>query len=428
MSIDVALSYGVDQLSITLPEELDISVIRKPAMPGISESSTALSTAFEDPVCSPSLNELAMSANKVCILICDITRPVPNGIILPSLLQNLLSAGIDQKNITIVVATGLHRPNEGNELLELIGNQWVYENFDIKNHFARDDDCHTFVGTTSLGTNIRLDKRFVSADLRIVVGLVEPHFMAGWSGGRKLIAPGIAHVDTITTLHNSNFIEAPGCTSCNLENNLLHEEQLEIVNMIGGAYAINVVIDEMRVISLINFGEIVRSHLKAVDFVSKYAGVKVKNRFPTVITSAAGYPLDKTYYQTIKGIVAPLDILEPGGNLIIVSACSEGMGSKEFIESQRRLIINGPKKFLEQLHLKKHASIDEWQTEMLLKALRIGNIWLYTSGLSEEEHGLTGILRVTSLNDTIKRSLATAHSNRIAIIPEGPYVVPICSS
>ena len=137
-----------------------------------------------------------------------------------------------------------------------------------------------------------------------------------------------------------------------------------------------------------NFGEIVASHAAAVEFVDGAIRVPTPRRFKTVVTSSAGYPLDKTYYQTIKGMVTPMDILEPGGALIIASECSEGFGSKEFRAAQRRLIELGPDKFLATLTAKSLADVDEWQTEMQLKPMRVGRISLYTSGLSDEERAL----------------------------------------
>ena len=163
----------------------------------------------------------------------------------------------------------------------------------------------------------------MQADLRIATGLIEPHLMAGYSGGRKVITPGIAHADTITTLHNYQFMSDPRAVNCNLDGNPLHEEQLEAVQMIGGAMALNTVIDDKRRLAFVNFGEVVDSHLEAVAFMRPYAEVRTGGRFTTVVTSSAGYPLDKTFYQTIKGMVGPLGILADGGDLIIASRCEE---------------------------------------------------------------------------------------------------------
>ncbi len=250
--------------------------------------------------------------------------------------------------------------------------------------------------------------------------------MAGYSGGRKVIAPGMAHAETITTFHSSRFMADPAARNCNFDGNPLHEEQLEIVALLGGAFALNTVIDEERNLSFVNFGEIVSSHQQAVDFVRQYCEVPVPRKFSTVVTSSAGYPLDKTYYQTVKGMVGAMEILQPGGDLIIASQCSEGMGSAEFVQSQQRLIAAGPQAFLESIMKKSHADIDEWQTQMQLKPQAIGNVYLFSEGLSPDERAITGVTVVDSVDEAIKQSLARHSDGAIAVIPEGPYVVPFC--
>src|SRR5206468_10243687 len=188
------------------------------------------------------------------------------------------------------------------------------------------------------------------------------------------VAPGIAHADTIRTFHSAAFMENPAAVSCNLAGNPLHEEQLEIVRMLGDVLAINTVINEQRDLVFVSFGEIIESHLAAVKFVGGWIQVPVPRRFNTVVTSAAGFPLDQTYYQTVKGMVTPLDILAPGGTLIVASACSEGFGSHEFRAAQQRLRTLGPEAFLQSLLAKRFADVDEWQTEMQLKSTRVGRV------------------------------------------------------
>jgi len=416
--------YGKKGLLLNLPDDWDITIIKKKRMPILKKPIDAVYFALKNPVGSKPLVEEAKGCNDVCILICDVTRPVPNSIILSPLIKKLLEAGIDADHITMLVATGLHRPNEGEELKELVGDDWVLNTVKIFNHFAKNDDDHIYLGTTKRGIPVKLDRRFIDADLRIVTGLVEPHFMAGYSGGRKVITPGIAHQDTITSFHSAMFLEDPNAANSVVEGNPLHEEQLEILGMIGKCLAINTVIDEERRLSFVNFGDIVKSHLAAVEYAREYLEIPIKKRFKTVITSSAGYPLDTTYYQTVKGMVGAMDLLLPGGNLFIVSECSEGLGSPEFVEAQRRLITLGNEKFLEEILAKKHASIDEWDTEMLLKPMRIGNIHLYTEGLSESELKLTGVNIVKSLDEAIRKSVEDANDKNVAVIPEGPYVIP----
>ena len=419
------MKYGKTGLALSFPENIDVTLIQKKTMPVLEDPEGAIKIAFSNPVNCKTLSEEANGCRSCCILICDITRPVPNGLILPPLIKELIAAGMPADSITVLVATGLHRPNEGDELLELVGSDWVLETVTVVNHFARRDEDHEYIGTTSCGIEARLDRRFLQADLRIVVGLVEPHFMAGYSGGRKIVAPGVAHETTIRTFHCARVLEDCRSANCIIEGNPLHAAQMEIVQMVGKCLAVNTVIDEDRRMSFVNFGGIEESHLEAILFVRPYAEIRLKTRFKTVVSSSAGYPLDKTYYQTVKGMVSVLDILEPGGDLIIVSACSDGIGSPEYAEAQMCLTDEGPEKFLLGIIEKKYAAVDEWQTEMQVKAMKKANIFLYTEGLTKDQQALTGVPVIESPLTAVMESVKAHGDTRVAVIPEGPYVIPL---
>jgi lactate racemase len=424
MPMQVDLNYGRGHYPLDLPDHWDVTVIRKPTMPLEKDPVAAVRSALVQPVGASALAQEARGLKSACILICDITRPVPNGLLLPAIIRELLNAGMSADQITVLVATGLHRPNEGAELEELVGDAWVLKTVRVVNHFARDDAAHVDLGKTPRGTPVKLDRRFVAADVKIATGLVEPHFMAGYSGGRKVIAPGVAHRDTITTFHSARFMAHPKADNCILEGNPLHEEQLEIVRMLGHVLGVNTVIDEHRRLSFVNYGEILASHLQAVDFTQRYARVPIDRRFKTVVTSAAGYPLDKTYYQTVKGMVGPVDILEPGGDLVIVSECSEGLGSEEYADAQRRLIGLGAEGFFNDISRKQFADIDEWQTQMQLKPMKAGVVHLYSHGLPQPDRALTGVSLINSVEETLQQCMRRNGDHPLAIIPEGPYVVP----
>jgi lactate racemase len=422
---ELRISYGRGHLALTLPAAARPTVVRKTTLPKLADPAGAIASAFERPFGSAPLAALAEGRRNACILICDITRPVPNRLFLRPMIETLTASGVPLDGISILVATGLHRPNLGEELAELVGDPWVLEHVRVENHYARDDANHVDLGRTrTRGTPVKLDRRFVKAELRIATGLVEPHFMAGWSGGRKVVAPGVAHHETIRTFHSARFMEDPLAIQCNLVGNPLHEEQLEIVRMLGEVHALNVVLDEDRDLVCATFGEIVASHQATVDFVAGATIVPVARRFSTVVTSSAGYPLDKTYYQTIKGMVTPIDILAPGGTLIIASECSEGFGSAEFRQAQARLLELGPERFLAMLSAKSLAEVDEWQTEMQLKPMRVGRIELHTTGLVEDDRRLTGVETIDDLTLAVERSIARSGDPHVAVIPEGPYVVP----
>ena len=422
----VDIAFGRGHRTLSLPADAQATVIRKGTLPKLADPLQAIHAALGVPIGGAPLRVLAQKRTSACILVCDITRPVPNGLFLRPMIETMLECGIPLDRITVLIATGLHRPNEDEELAEVIGDPWVVANVKVENHFARSDADHIVLGRTrARGTPVSIDRRFVEADLRIATGLVEPHFMAGWSGGRKVVAPGVAGHETIRTFHSARFMEDPLAVQCNLVGNPLHEEQLEIIGMLGEVYGLNTVLDDARELVHVTFGEIIASHLAAVSYITAATQIKVPRRFRTIVTSAAGYPLDKTYYQTVKAMVTPLDILEPGGTLIVASACSEGFGSPEFRDAQARLVELGPKRFLATLSAKTLADVDEWQTEMQLKPMRIGRVQLYTTGLDAEERRITAVDNVASLDEAVAASISHHGDPGVAVIPEGPYVVPM---
>jgi nickel-dependent lactate racemase len=425
MDSRVEVLFGRQQLTVALPHGAQPTIIRKVSLPKLSNPSQSIRQALDHPIPAKPFAALAAGRKSACILICDITRPVPNKLFLRPMIEELIKGGMSATNISVLVATGLHRPNEGAELEELVGDPWVFKTVRVENHYARNDADHADLGRTARGTPVKIDRRLLSADLRIATGLVEPHFMAGWSGGRKVVAPGVAHQETIRTFHAARFMEHPLAVQCNLIGNPLHEEQLEIIRMIGEIYSLNTVLDEERGLVYVNFGEITASHLAAVEFITAATAIPVSRKFNTVLTSSAGYPLDKTYYQTVKGMVTPMDILKPGGTLIIASECSEGFGSPEFRSAQEKLIELGPERFLATLNAKIFAEIDEWQTEMQLKPMRLGKIKLYTTGLNREERRITGVDMIESVEEALRQSIEEHSDPAIAVIPEGPYVIPV---
>ncbi len=425
MSDSVSIRYGKGELHIRLPKGCEATIIRKPDMPVLQDPMFAIRHALLKPVNAPSIAELAKEARRACIVICDITRPVPNGPILKGLIEQLRDNGVSLERITILIATGLHRPNLGSEMREVVGDDWVFNSVRVENHFARDREWMVDLGKTPTdGIPVKLNRHLVDADLRIAVGLVEPHFMAGYSGGRKVIAPGVAGEETIRTFHNHRFMADPLACNGNLANNPLHRGQLEILKILGKSYAINTVIDEARRMSFVNFGDCETSHLESVAFVKRYAEVPLDRQFSTVVTSAAGYPLDKTFYQTVKGMVAPIQILAEGGRMNIASACEEGLGSHEYRESQSHLLSLGRQGFLERIRQMPLADVDAWQTHMLLRTLAVGNVSLYSEGLKGNDRQLTGVQMVDSIEESIAESISHSGEKAIAVIPEGPYVIP----
>jgi lactate racemase len=415
------LRYGIQGLALDLPDSWNVTLVTRRPMPAIAEPRGCIETALASPIGAAELTREARGSKRACIMICDVTRPAPNGLILRPLIERLLDAGLRPPGITVLVATGLHRPNEGAELAAVVGDPWVASHATLANHFARRDEDHVTLGTTSQGVPVRIDRRVVDAEVRIAVGLVEPHFMAGWSGGRKLVLPGCAHADSITALHATRMLENLRAESCSLEGNPLHDAQSEALQMLGRTLAVSVVINDARELSFAGYGETGESLAAAIAFADPYARVAVPAAFPVVLSTGAGFPLDATYYQAVKGICAGASILEPGGHLFVAASCAEGLGSRDFRAAQERLCRIGKDAFRADARSRERASIDEWQTVMLLKALDTGTVHLSTESLSRDDIAITGAVPVTHLVDELAAAVEAAEGRRLAILPEGPY-------
>jgi lactate racemase len=419
------LLVGRGTVRVTAPPPATVDVLRKPAMPVLADPAAAVATALDRPVSSAPLPDLAAGARSACIVVCDVTRPVPNGLLLRPIVERLLAGGAPLAGITVLIATGLHRPNLGEELRALIGDDWVLDRVRVLNHDGRDPDQLVDLGRTpTRSTPVVLNRAFVDADVRVVTGLVEPHFMAGYSGGRKVVAPGVAGERTIRALHADRFMGDPLASSCNLERNPLHEEQLAIAAMVGPVFGVNTVIDERRALAYVNAGEVVASHAAAVAFARGCSELACAATYDLIVTGAAGHPLDATYYQTIKAMVTPLEVLADGGDMVVLSACSEGLGSPDFRASQQRLLGRGAGAFLDGLRAKALADVDEWQTQMMLRATRIGSVHLATTGLDAEALALTGVEPCVDVQAFVTAFVRQRPDARIALIPEGPYLVP----
>jgi nickel-dependent lactate racemase len=419
-----SLRYGTNGLVLELPDSWDITLVERRPMPAVPDPAACIEAALASPLSAAELSREARGARSACIVICDVTRPVPNRLILRPLVERLLAAGLQPDAITVLVATGLHRPNEGEELAAVIGDPWVSGHAVIANHFARRDADHVMLGTTTQGVPVRIDRRVVDAGLRIVVGLVDPHFMAGWSGGRKLVLPGCAHADSITALHSTRMLEHPAASSCTLAGNPLHDAQSEALRMLGRTLAVSVVINDQRELSYASYGSAEASFTAAVGFAEPYAKIEVPKAFPVVLATGAGFPLDTTWYQAVKGACAGASIMEHGGDLFVAARCADGFGSREFRAAQERLVSAGKDAFRALARQKERADIDEWETIMLLKALDVGALHVYSEGLDNAALAATGGVPVRDLAADLGAAVQRAKGRRLAVIPEGPYAAP----
>ncbi len=366
---------------------------------------------------------MARGKRSAAISVCDITRPAPNREVLPPLLARLEAAGIPPSGVTILIATGLHRPATEAEIREICGEE-AAANCRVVNHHARELAEHRPLGTTATGTPVYIDDRFVSADLHITLGFIEPHLMLGYSGGRKLIAPGLAAQETIKALHSPKFMRDPRASEGSIEDNPLHRELVEIAAMARHDFLVDVALGRgtpRRPIAAVFAGNPVAAHRRGVEFVSRVMLETLDQPVDAVITTAAGYPLDLTFYQAIKGITAASHIVKEGGKILLLASCDEGVGGPEFA----RMLAEGSP---DQVFMKKIENapvvVDQWQLEKLALVTARAEVLYYVPGLPREFHSALWGTGYASADEALRALAATLKPGaRVAVIPEGPYVL-----
>ncbi len=418
--MDVRLAFGRDGIDVKLPDGFRYQLLEARSAQPLSDWQGALDAALDAPIGTPPLSELARGKRSAAISICDITRPAPNRKTLPPLLRRLEAAGIARENVTILIATGLHRPATAAEIREICGEE-IAAAYRVVNHDARDLAAHRHLGTTSSGTAVYVDERFLAADLHITLGFIEPHLMLGFSGARKLIAPGLAAQETIKVLHSPKFMRDRRAVEGSIEDNPLHRELLEIARMARHDFILDVALARDRSIVGVFAGHPERAHRHGVEFVSRVLLQTLDEPVDAVITTAAGYPLDLTFYQAIKGITAASHIVKPGGHTLLMAACEEGVGAPEF----RRMVLEAgtDADFLRRIeHIP--ATIDQWQLEKLALTTARQSVSWFVPGVPAEYQGKLWGRSYASAQSAVTGLMAgLAPGASVAVIPDGPYVL-----
>jgi lactate racemase len=416
----VQLAFGKTGVTADLPAGFRYRLLEARTAQPLDDPASAIAAALDAPIASPPLEELARGKSSAAISVCDITRPAPNKLVLPPLLERLHRAGIPRERTTILIATGLHRPATDSEIREIVG-ETIASTYLIGNHNARNRDEHRFIGVTRQNTPVWVDERFVAADLHITLGFIEPHLMLGYSGGRKLIAPGLAAQETIKVLHSPKFMRDSRAVEGSVEDNPLHRELIEIAAMARHDFMVDAALTRDRRIAGVFGGNAVEAHRQGRQFVSQVMLEKLDSPVDAVITTSAGYPLDLTFYQAIKGITAASHILKPGGRILLVAACQEGAGAPEF----SRMVKENPsdRAFMDKL-LTAPVEVDQWQLEKLGLITAKHEVHFYVPGVESGYHASLWGKSYATLHQAVEGLTRGLPSDAtIAVIPEGPYVL-----
>jgi nickel-dependent lactate racemase len=416
----VQFAFGKSGLPLDLPDRFRYRLLEARSASPLPDAIGTIERSLDHPIETLPLAELASGKRTVAISVCDITRPAPNRLVLPPILRRLESAGIPREGIIILIATGLHRLATDAEIREILGPE-IAATYRVGNHNAREFSQHRHLGETRSGTPVYIDERMIAADLHITLGFIEPHLMLGFSGGRKLIAPGLAAQETIKILHSPKFMRDARAVEGSVEDNPLHRELLEIAQMARHDFVADVALTRDRRIAGVFAGHPEKAHAAGVQFVSRVMLEQVPAPVDAVITSSAGYPLDLTFYQAIKGVTAAQHIVKPGGRILLIAECPEGAGAPEFREMLK--LTNSGREFLKLIQ-NSPVIVDQWQLEKLALVTGKAEVLFYTPGLPGEYHAsLWGRAFLSSERAVQALCEGLADGTEIALMPEGPYVL-----
>lgn len=417
--MQVDLAYGRNGMRVELPDR-NVDVVEPVDLPGVADEPQALRNALRTPLGTRPLAELAGTDDTVAIVFCDITRPAPNHLMIPAILAEL--AHVPRENIVLINATGMHRPNTTDELRTMLGDD-VAANYRIVNHDSTDKSQLRYLGATSSGGPVWVNTHYLDASVKLLTGFIEPHFFAGFSGGAKLILPGIAGADSVMHNHNAAMIGHPGATWGHLEDNPIHCEQREAAALCPPDLSLNVTINKRKEVTGVFAGEMLQAHAEGCAFARRSVMRPVAEPYDIVITTNSGYPLDLNLYQAVKGMSAAYQVVKQDGAIIIAAECSEGIGHGHFEDLLQER--QTPTALLELINSPGFSRFDQWEAQILAQILLKAEVHLFAETLSDRAIADAHLTPCRSIEETVA-ALQAKHGPkaRICVLPMGPLTIP----
>ncbi len=414
---EIELPCGECALTAQIPTKNIACVLTKQDAKGLVDERQAITQSLRSPIESPPLLDLVKPTDKVVVIATDNTRPCPDDRILPPLLTELESK-VPRENITIIVALGLHPSLNKAELARKLGKD-IVANYNVFNHDVNDT---VYIGTTSRGTPVDINRRVIEADFRISTGFIEPHFFAGFSGGRKSIAPGVFSVRSAYHNHGYRMVEHPKARAGITKGNPLHEDLVEQAQMAKLNFIVNVLLNKEREITHVVSGHPFKAHEKGCQIEKKIAGVEVPQRADITITTNSGAPLDLDLYQTCKGIDTASQVTRDGGIIIVASSCSAGIGPEAFLELHRS--VDSPKEVIRKVKRDEPIGV-QWENQILARTQLKQDIYLVSS-LDDAVVNDMMMTPVSTIEEGLEKAFSILGKNaEVIVIPEGPLILPL---
>ena len=418
---EVPLAYGDDGLRVRFPARRT-TVVTPDFRPGAADPGAELRRALRQPVAGPPLRARVRPGQTVAVAICDATRPQPRQQMIEAVLDEL--AGITRlDDLVILVATGTHRGNTGDEIRAMLGDE-IPGRVRVVNHDARDRDALTWCGRFGAGVPVWLNREWVQADIRITTGFVEPHFFAGFSGGPKLAAPGLAGLDTVLELHNAARIGHPMARWGVCDGNPVHDDVRAIAAGTGVDFCFDVILNRDQAIVAAFAGDLLATHAQARELSRSLSMRPVPGLFDVVVTTNSGYPLDQNLYQAVKGMSAAAQVVKPGGAIICAAECRDGFPDHG---SYRATLASAdsPEALLDGIMSRPETIPDQWQIQVQATIQALAWVGVHTSFLSADDLRAAHFQPVGDIAAEVAGKLAEAGpSARVCVLPEGPQTIP----
>ena len=420
--MNVELAYGTGRLGVELPNERTTVITPTHPQPA-GDARAAVVAALRQPVAGPPLRDVMRGGGTVAISICDGTRAQPRDIVVPAILDELEGL-VSEDDVVVLVATGTHRGNTEAELRRMVGDD-VYERVRIVNHDARDGSSLSWVGNLGVAGDVPvwLNREWVEADRRITTGFVEPHLFAGFSGGPKMVAPGLAGLETTLTLHDARRIGHPQARWGVIEGNPVHDDVRAIASATGTDFALDVTLDGEQQIVGAYGGELFAMHRAACADARSIAMRPVAEPFDVVVTSNSGFPLDQNLYQAVKGMSAAAEVVRDGGTIICAAECRDGFPSHGSFRAELTS-ASSPEALLTAIESRDVTVPDQWQIQIQARIQARSRVVMHTSYLSDEELAAAHLPQTTDIAATVEAALAEAGAGaRVCVLPEGPQTI-----
>jgi nickel-dependent lactate racemase len=416
----VNLAYGETRLDVALPAGIEVTVVEPTYRPPVADPPGVLRAALRSPIASRPLRELVAPGQSLAISICDVTRPQPRELMVTAVLEELVGI-VRPDDVTVLVATGTHRGNSPEELRAMLGG--LVDLVEVSNHDGRDEGQLQWLGWHDGDVPVELNRRWLEADIRITTGFVEPHFFAGFSGGPKMVAPGLAGLATVLALHNAARIGSPRATWGVIEGNPVHDSIRSLVEAHGRVdFALDVALNRDQEIVAAFAGALGPMHRAASEAVRALSMQPVAGRFDVVLTSNSGYPLDQNLYQAVKGMSAAAQVVKPGGAIVCAAECRDGFPDHG---SYRQLLASAatPADLLETIERTPTTIPDQWQAQIQARIQSQARVLVHSSFLSDGELAEAHFESAADLDATLAALIGPRSEGRVCVLPEGPQTI-----